>query len=579
MAIIYVTKTGDDSTGDGSLSSPFLTIGASILAATPGDEISIGDGTYNENITINKSLTIRSTSGDKTLVTITSSVVTVSISNSTNNVVVRDITIITNSTTLGALDVNIVRDFSVNPSGLPDLSTLCENILIQGCDITFNKYAIGMNSKDGVVKQCRFTQVGTTSSYAVFLVYSIDNLSILENVHVTSTANMRQFINLASLGAGEYRRNKMTVKQNDIQIPTVSPGHFIMHELGLAHPSGDKFSMDVQGNNMITTQSATGGLVILFIGGPSPTSILQDTYSTTDLSVIANNEVINPYRGWLYVDVGLGTPSPMGDTYFNIYGNTFTGTKSQRPGSYDVDGQTNVLVSATPANTSGWNLIYNTSTKIVSVPTATSENQALDILQETFINTYPGETVSIPLTLISINTEDDPTIVFPIIHQSSDPVSDTDAGTLEVTITNPNSGYRYMFLVLDTPYRTTDALSFVLKVYDNVTNSLVLSSINAILEFNVGSGNANKNIKIFKYIHPQYTELGSLVETITPGKYTFTLNSNSLYSLQIQPETTTAATDNLWWVVGTSVVVLGAVLLLKNNFVKTPSRKTILKKK
>jgi hypothetical protein len=540
---IFVSKTGNDSTGDGSSSSPYLTVGKAITEASSGDKISIGAGTYSEDITVNKSLEIYSQTGVPADVVITSATRTILVAHSTNNVTVRDITITTTSTTVEPVSISIQRDFSVNPSGLPVISTLCENILIQNCIINFVNVGMAIHAKDSIVKNCTFNQSEVVSRYNLFLIYTIDNLSILENTHTVAASPIRHAFWLTNTGAGEYRRNTLIVKQNTINVGSVNPGHFILHELTNPHPSGDKFRYDVQGNTFNTTDLSTGGFLILF---PVNATNLQNIMSIENTSVIANNTVINPYRGWLYVDIGSATPSPMGDTYFSIYENTFSGTLSQRPGSYDVDGQTIVLLSATPASTTGWADIYNTVVQQITLPTATTESEALGILQEILLTTYPGEILNIPLTLFSINTEDDPTIIVPIVHQSSSPLSDTDSGTLEVILTNPNPGYRYLFLVLDEPYKESDTLTFVLKVFDNATNQLITEDISADLEFVLGSALANRTIKLLKYVHPTYEEIGQLTETGTPGTYTFTLNTSSLYSLQTE-ENGGEESTNLWW--------------------------------
>lgn len=560
---IFVSKTGNDSTGDGSSSSPYLTVGKAITEASPGDKVSIGAGTYSENIVVDKPLSIYSQSGVSTDVILISGDRTVIVANSTNDVTVRDITITTTSTTVEPVSISIQRDFSVNPSGLPVISTLCENILIQNCIINFVNVGMAIHAKDSVVKKCTFNQSGVVSRYNLFLIYTIDNLSILENTHITAVSPIRHAFWLTNTGAGEYRRNTLIVKQNTISVGSVNPGHFILHELTNLHPSGDKFRYDVQGNTFNTTDLSIGGFLILFSVNATN---LQNIMSIENTSIIANNQVINPYRGWLYVDIGSATPSPMGDTYFNIYENTFSGTLSQRPGSYDVDGQTIVLLSATPASTTGWADIYNAVVQEITLPTATTESEALEILRETLLTTYPGEILNIPLTLFSINTEDDPTIIVPIVHQSSSPLSDTDSGTLEVILTNPNPGYRYLFLVLDEPYKESDTLTFVLKVFDNATNQLVTEDINAELEIVLGSALANRTIKLLKYVHPTYEEIGDLTESGTPGTYTFTLNTSSLYSLQTEESETT--TTNLWWlwILVAILVVISIYMIYRRRY-------------
>ena len=58
MAILHVRKTGNDSSGDGSPTDPYLTIQKGLDMANANDTIVIESGTYTESFTINKSLTI-----------------------------------------------------------------------------------------------------------------------------------------------------------------------------------------------------------------------------------------------------------------------------------------------------------------------------------------------------------------------------------------------------------------------------------------------------------------------------------------------------------------------------------------
>ena len=94
MAIIHVRKTGDDSSGDGSPTSPYLTIQKGLDVSNANDTIVIQNGTYSESFTISKSLTLNGenvnvayngtresetiiTSNSETIITIAASNVTI----------------------------------------------------------------------------------------------------------------------------------------------------------------------------------------------------------------------------------------------------------------------------------------------------------------------------------------------------------------------------------------------------------------------------------------------------------------------------------------------------------------------
>jgi hypothetical protein len=55
---IYVDKSGNDTSGNGSASNAYLTIGKGISVANEGDKIIVGAGTYNENISLKSGISI-----------------------------------------------------------------------------------------------------------------------------------------------------------------------------------------------------------------------------------------------------------------------------------------------------------------------------------------------------------------------------------------------------------------------------------------------------------------------------------------------------------------------------------------
>ena len=69
---VYVSPVGDDTTGDGSQSNPFKTIGTGIAGVYPGGTVHISIGTYtgtnNKNIIINKNVKIVGSDATSTIV-------------------------------------------------------------------------------------------------------------------------------------------------------------------------------------------------------------------------------------------------------------------------------------------------------------------------------------------------------------------------------------------------------------------------------------------------------------------------------------------------------------------------------
>ncbi|MFP4459944.1 MAG: hypothetical protein ACLFSQ_10200, partial [Candidatus Zixiibacteriota bacterium] len=61
----YVSTTGDDGTGNGSIAAPYLTIGAALTAATAGDHIMVLSGSYplSSALDVNKAITISGVAG------------------------------------------------------------------------------------------------------------------------------------------------------------------------------------------------------------------------------------------------------------------------------------------------------------------------------------------------------------------------------------------------------------------------------------------------------------------------------------------------------------------------------------
>jgi len=63
---IYVSKSGSNSSGDGSGSNPYLTVQYAVNQCVSGDTIQIGPGVYEEEIEVDKKLSIKGSGVEST---------------------------------------------------------------------------------------------------------------------------------------------------------------------------------------------------------------------------------------------------------------------------------------------------------------------------------------------------------------------------------------------------------------------------------------------------------------------------------------------------------------------------------
>jgi len=530
--------------------------------AIAGDEIIVGTGTYSETLTVDKGLTIRSATGVNTDVVITSANITITVNHSVNNVYIKDLKIVCTNTTFAAVTININRDFSVNPSGLPVLATQCDNFNLINCIVDYNKTGISMNAKNSNVLKNTFIQTGATSSHSTMLLYSVDNIAINDNTHSTMTAGLNRFIYLTAAGGGEYRKRTLQVKNNYVSVTNAaSSGHFLLCETTLNDPADPttKFRLDFQHNTHVTITSPldTAGLVIIY---PTTTTNFKNNFDYSNYSIVANNNVTNPYRAWVYFDITAAEPTGMGDTYFRIYGNTYTiGTPSYRPGSWDVDTPTanaNVFLSATPVSTSGWPSVYVGTTYTFTASAPTNETDATNKLTTLMKTVYTGDTLSIPLSLFTINPADDATLIAPIVISDAMAKTSTSLAGYNVTLTSPNANYKFLFLTIANPYQATGLISFVVKVYNVLTGQILTTGINTTFNIDLGLVNAAKTILFYRYVFPNFVELVPPTE-ISPGVYQVTLNTNSLYTLDEEAPPPVTTSDNTWiWITAGGLLAL-----------------------
>jgi parallel beta-helix repeat protein len=179
MTTLYVRKDGNDTTGNGSTETPWLTIHKGITTASAGDTLLIGDGTYAEDsgsgyFFITKAvasvLTIRSESGNADLVTITGASVTtydtLLASAGTSNLTFEDLTwaMRTNATANGAIRISRGNGIIFNR---------CKFIATAGASARYGCYVVdagGVTITNITFNACTFTSTGGGTSAQGILV-------------------------------------------------------------------------------------------------------------------------------------------------------------------------------------------------------------------------------------------------------------------------------------------------------------------------------------------------------------------------------------------------------------------------
>ena len=96
MATYYVNGTSGDDTNDGlSAIAAKATVQAGIDASSAADTVTIANGTYSENVTLNKNITLQSTSGTYvgTTITAASAGKTITVTSAGDGATIKNLTI------------------------------------------------------------------------------------------------------------------------------------------------------------------------------------------------------------------------------------------------------------------------------------------------------------------------------------------------------------------------------------------------------------------------------------------------------------------------------------------------------
>ena len=186
---IYVSTTGSDITGDGSIINPYNTIGKALLESSlSGSIIKLLSGTYTITSTymINKNVTITSSSNINTDVILSS--------NCTIFNIVADVNIINISMTTTSNDPLIILGLNSDGTTLPSFY----NNTISGCILTYIQYCMFLNGTFNVSNN-QLSKGNSTPSIP-FTIYTSRGVCNLSTNTLTDTDLMYYFIYFSKTG-------------------------------------------------------------------------------------------------------------------------------------------------------------------------------------------------------------------------------------------------------------------------------------------------------------------------------------------------------------------------------------------
>lgn len=302
--IIYISPSGSNTTGDGTAGSPYQTISYGVSVATAGNTLQLQPGTYNEMVTINKSLIIDGMNATQVTVTYTGTISDYSTTGTilptlfkvtAQNVVIRNIKFTVNQ--------NIVHSAIHTSGDASGLQVLNNNIIasvtavIPFCCTTSatalayaRRNAIAINPNIGL-PATKYTRYGA----------GLTNIKISGN-YITGTTAAQNGVVEANFRAAIHADNVMgllvggtVAEKNTLQT--------INHDVIV------RFLMD--GNTIIRNNEFNGGGIEVSSSGATTGVILIDSNNFNYLPPTAPNFPL--LRMW---NGNTGHPA-------TIYGNTF----------------------------------------------------------------------------------------------------------------------------------------------------------------------------------------------------------------------------------------------------------------
>jgi hypothetical protein len=258
MITWYISTTGSDSAGNGSIGNPYATIAKCIEVSTNGDTISILNGTYTitSTTTITKQVTVTSNSDITASVVFDSNCTIFNIQSS--NVVIEYVTLQTSS-------VDPVISIDRLSTG-PTAPTFFTNNSITNCNIKYTGTALSLNGSYTINSNI-FTRHLGSNVCDIIKIYSTRGNSSVSSNTFTDSGPVRYVMYFTSTGSGSY--------------------------LDYCNSKGGSFTIASNTVNMTHDQSTTLVYFDYFNQYTFVTSPNIHYNNNTKIALLVNNNVIN----------------------------------------------------------------------------------------------------------------------------------------------------------------------------------------------------------------------------------------------------------------------------------------------
>lgn len=262
----YVSTAGNDLTGDGTIGNPYATIQKAVDISAAGDIVNIAAGTYPENVTVSKSLTIQGV--DSATVILDKGDGNYNGNNGNNG-----FTVSANNVTIKLLKIRNYRHAVTNTTAVTNLTinqcTILDNfstgfypgasfsgLTISNCIMRYNGNRY--NSNVGEFKRAVFLQAGSSN---------FSNLVLTNNI-VTNNGLVGLDLNLAASISGVTITGNTLSSNGDAELSiwlgTSSPtsGAVLIDNNNITMTNAARFGIEIKNPNGTGANAGTGSVVV-----------------------------------------------------------------------------------------------------------------------------------------------------------------------------------------------------------------------------------------------------------------------------------------------------------------------------